>query len=104
VFHAGLLCKVPHQEGNEERQGHHHEEWPPRHPGRLSVLRHQDVQDRKVTLFTRQDERGFGFIEAPFLFLGGWSHWSGWFDNLKQAVYIGIVQRAGATTEKDTVG
>jgi hypothetical protein len=39
---------MPRQEGNEERQSHHHEEWQASYPGRLPYLRHQDVQNRQV--------------------------------------------------------
>jgi hypothetical protein len=46
-YHAGLLCKVPRQERDEERQGHHHEEWPPGDSGCLPLMRHQDVQNRR---------------------------------------------------------
>jgi hypothetical protein len=27
VFDASILYEMPDQEGNEERQGHNHEEW-----------------------------------------------------------------------------
>jgi hypothetical protein len=46
---------MPHQEGHEESQIHHHEESSPRYPGHLPDLRHQDVQDWQVitSVFSR---------------------------------------------------
>jgi hypothetical protein len=41
------LYEVPGQEGNEERQGHNHEEWQASYPGSMQFVRHQDVQDRE---------------------------------------------------------
>jgi len=42
---------VSRQEGNEERQGNHHEEWQASNSGRLPGLRHQDVPHRQVARF-----------------------------------------------------
>ena len=60
---------MPRQEGNEERQGHHHEEWSSGHPGRLPRLRHQNVQDRKVVPLTRQGRKRLEQIQPLFFFI-----------------------------------
>jgi len=39
--------KPARQEGDEESQGDHHEEWQTRYSGRVSDVWHQDVQDRQ---------------------------------------------------------
>jgi len=93
---------VSHQEGDEERQGHHHEEWPSGHPGRLPRLRHQNVQDRKVVPITRQAERGWMSFRPLFFFR---LHRQAkiarkWFDNLKRSVYIGIIRGKRLPQEK----
>ena len=41
--YAGLLCQVSRQEGNEERQGYHHEERQAGDSGRVPDLLYQDV-------------------------------------------------------------
>ena len=38
VIHGSLLCKMPVQEGDEQRPGHHDEEWPTGHPGSVPSL------------------------------------------------------------------
>jgi hypothetical protein len=43
VNDGSILHEVSHQEGDEESQGHHHEEWQACHSGDLSYLRYQDV-------------------------------------------------------------
>jgi hypothetical protein len=35
------------QARNERREGNNNEKWTPRNPGRLSDMRHKDVQDRQ---------------------------------------------------------
>jgi len=44
---ASILCEVPHQEGNERRQGYHHEEWQAGDSRRVPCMRDQDVQNRQ---------------------------------------------------------
>jgi hypothetical protein len=104
-FHAGLLCKVPHQEGNEERQGHHHEEWPPRHPGRLPRLWHQDVQDRQIADSKPPGERGPGKTEPLFFFYRNQASSDVapvLFDNPEAADYICIARRGSAAVRYQT--
>ena len=44
---GSVLCEVPDQEGDEQRLGHHDEEWPACHSGCLPSLFHKDVPHRQ---------------------------------------------------------
>ena len=44
---GSVLREVSCNEGDEQRQGHHHEEWQACDPGHLSYVWDKDVQDRQ---------------------------------------------------------
>ncbi len=45
-LNASILHEMPFQEGNERRQGYHHEERPAGDSGCVPVVWDKDVQDR----------------------------------------------------------
>jgi hypothetical protein len=44
---ASILREMQVQEGNEKCQGHYHEEWQACDPGRVPIVRHEDVPNRQ---------------------------------------------------------
>jgi hypothetical protein len=77
-LNAGLLCQMPSQEGNERSEASNHEKRKAGNTGYMSLMWHQDVQNReelslqlkKGWMYLRQVALAFlatGESDLPFL-------------------------------------
>lgn len=65
--YASLLCQVSGEAGDQESEGHHHEERKASDTGCVPSLRHQDVQDREELTGPRQPYQS---VSSPIIMKG----------------------------------
>ena len=62
VRHESILCQVSRQQGNQECQGHHLEEWQGRYSGCVPSVRNQSFQNRQELILS---PKTFRFRRLP---------------------------------------